>query len=55
MLRRIPDAPPTKWAPGEATSTAATPDVAPPPNAVAQNTAPQGSSAEMMQQLFPFG
>ena len=55
MLRRIPDAPPTKWAPGDATSTAATPDVAPPPNAVAQNTAPQGSSAEMMQQLFPFG
>ena len=56
MLRRIPPAPSTRGVPGigePANDVAATPDMAPPPSAVAQGQGPSESS-EMMARLFPF-
>jgi hypothetical protein len=54
MLRRIPPAPSTRGVPGlgePANDIAATPAMAPPPNAVAQGPS---ESSEMMARLFPF-
>jgi hypothetical protein len=55
MLRRIPPAPSTRGVPGigePANDVAATPDMAPPPSAVAQGQGTSESS-QMMARLFP--